>query len=352
MELEYGYYHWYGSLTTPPCTEGVSWNLLKKTEKVCQQQVDRLKAALAATQDGIGFNNRVTMPVHHRIVTAIAGTTTKTKAPPPPSTPVIKTVATVKVKSCTTAQAMSGDKNVQTAFTKAMADSAGVPEAKVKCKLTHKCTRRLEAELFDSARRKLLFESTSPYSVQAAYEIGVPSSKTPTDIKSSVTNTQRTTFQNTLRNNLATTSFANEPLAVSAVSKPSDGVALKGYTCLTGQACSFSKYLAGTHFTINSQASVSLSECGGRCSSTAGCEAFEHNSKSHLATCTFWKAGACNIPGGSPPGLLAGVATVNTCEKDGRNTIFKTISSRCQRKSILGVVSSLIWVFLVSAVTG
>mmetsp|Transcript_22436 Transcript_22436/g.42947 ORF Transcript_22436/g.42947 Transcript_22436/m.42947 type:complete len:607 (+) Transcript_22436:61-1881(+) len=68
-ELSHGYYHWYGSLTTPPCTEGVSWNLLKKTEKVCQGQVDRLKAALAATQDGIAFNNRVTMPLNHRIVT-------------------------------------------------------------------------------------------------------------------------------------------------------------------------------------------------------------------------------------------------------------------------------------------
>jgi carbonic anhydrase len=33
-ELAKGYYHWYGSLTTPPCTEGVSWNLLKTRESV------------------------------------------------------------------------------------------------------------------------------------------------------------------------------------------------------------------------------------------------------------------------------------------------------------------------------
>jgi len=67
-ELQHGYYHWYGSLTTPPCTEGVSWNLLKKREKVCKRQVDKLKDALAATMDGISFNNRVTHPLNHRSV--------------------------------------------------------------------------------------------------------------------------------------------------------------------------------------------------------------------------------------------------------------------------------------------
>uniref|UniRef100_A0A7S2IWT4 carbonic anhydrase n=1 Tax=Alexandrium andersonii TaxID=327968 RepID=A0A7S2IWT4_9DINO len=68
-ELAHGYYHWYGSLTTPPCTEGVSWNLLKRTEKVCQRQVNQLKAALSSTQNGIGFNNRVVQPLYHRVVT-------------------------------------------------------------------------------------------------------------------------------------------------------------------------------------------------------------------------------------------------------------------------------------------
>jgi len=67
-ELKHGYYHWYGSLTTPPCTEGVSWNLLQARETVCQAQVSKITAALAKTQSGIGFNNRVTRPLNHRTV--------------------------------------------------------------------------------------------------------------------------------------------------------------------------------------------------------------------------------------------------------------------------------------------
>merc|ERR1719506_1701796 len=67
--LAEGYYHWYGSLTTPPCTEGVNWNLLKKTQTVCQRQVDKLKAALYGTE----FNNRVPMPLNHRVVTFSGG---------------------------------------------------------------------------------------------------------------------------------------------------------------------------------------------------------------------------------------------------------------------------------------
>merc|ERR1719238_387556 len=79
--LAEGYYHWYGSLTTPPCTEGVSWNLLKKTQKVCQRQVDVMKTALA-TQNGLNFNNRVPQPLNHRVVSHrhCAASTMETKA--------------------------------------------------------------------------------------------------------------------------------------------------------------------------------------------------------------------------------------------------------------------------------
>lgn len=70
-ELSHGYYHWYGSLTTPPCTEGVSWNLLRVTETVCQRQIDTLKAALRNTQEGLTFNNRVVQPLNRRVVTIV-----------------------------------------------------------------------------------------------------------------------------------------------------------------------------------------------------------------------------------------------------------------------------------------
>jgi len=85
--LAEGYYHWYGSLTTPPCTEGVSWNLLKVTEKVCQRQVDTLREALQNTQH-VNFNNRVTQPLHHRIVTEM----TPDMTPPTPAPVVTTTV--------------------------------------------------------------------------------------------------------------------------------------------------------------------------------------------------------------------------------------------------------------------
>ncbi len=63
-----GYFSWSGSLTTPPCTEGVTWNLLRQPATVCQRQVDRLKTALAGMQDGVRINNRVVQPLHGRLV--------------------------------------------------------------------------------------------------------------------------------------------------------------------------------------------------------------------------------------------------------------------------------------------
>jgi len=92
-ELAEGYYHWYGSLTTPPCTEGVSWNLLKVHETVCQRQVDKLQEALGNTQSGIRFNNRVPQPLNHRVVTS-TGVKATVAAPAATVVPVAEAVVT------------------------------------------------------------------------------------------------------------------------------------------------------------------------------------------------------------------------------------------------------------------
>jgi len=67
--LQGGYYMFDGSLTTPPCTEGVQWYLAKNMLNVCQAQVDRLRDALAASQRGVRINNRVVQPLNGRVIT-------------------------------------------------------------------------------------------------------------------------------------------------------------------------------------------------------------------------------------------------------------------------------------------
>ena len=66
--LHGGFWQWTGSLTTPPCTEGVEWVMLKKRLSVCQRQVDRLKLGLGNVQAGVDVNNRATNPLNHRVV--------------------------------------------------------------------------------------------------------------------------------------------------------------------------------------------------------------------------------------------------------------------------------------------
>ena len=56
------HYRFSGSLTTPPCSEGVSWFVLKATQTVSVQQVERLVAILEGT------NNRPVQPTHARLI--------------------------------------------------------------------------------------------------------------------------------------------------------------------------------------------------------------------------------------------------------------------------------------------
>jgi len=58
-KLDYIYFN--GSLTTPPCSEGVRWYVLKKAQTVSRQQVEKFTGI-------IGVNNRPLQPVNARPV--------------------------------------------------------------------------------------------------------------------------------------------------------------------------------------------------------------------------------------------------------------------------------------------
>jgi len=60
------YYTYSGSLTTPPCTEGVTWVVLKNPVSIESQDVDALKALE-------GKNNRPVQPLNGRIVQDVGG---------------------------------------------------------------------------------------------------------------------------------------------------------------------------------------------------------------------------------------------------------------------------------------
>jgi carbonic anhydrase len=55
------YYHYYGSLTTPPCTEGVNWSVMKTPIEVSPSQVEKFKSLIKE-------NARPTLPVNKRFV--------------------------------------------------------------------------------------------------------------------------------------------------------------------------------------------------------------------------------------------------------------------------------------------
>jgi carbonic anhydrase len=62
VSLSEGYYHYPGSLTTPPCTEGVRWFVMKETMEIDSRSVDQFRSILG------GRTNRPVQPVGDRKV--------------------------------------------------------------------------------------------------------------------------------------------------------------------------------------------------------------------------------------------------------------------------------------------
>mmetsp|Transcript_7670 Transcript_7670/g.26421 ORF Transcript_7670/g.26421 Transcript_7670/m.26421 type:complete len:286 (-) Transcript_7670:152-1009(-) len=62
------YYAYKGSLTTPPCSEGVYWHVMKEPLEATVDQVLNFQNVLAETSEGIRTNNRSPMPLNGREV--------------------------------------------------------------------------------------------------------------------------------------------------------------------------------------------------------------------------------------------------------------------------------------------
>jgi len=58
-----GYYRYMGSLTTPPCSEGVNWFVMRQPVSISMAQIERFAAA-------VGENARPVQPVNRRFVLA------------------------------------------------------------------------------------------------------------------------------------------------------------------------------------------------------------------------------------------------------------------------------------------
>ena len=60
---EISVYRYMGSLTTPPCTEGVNWHVARKPLEVSEEQIAALTAIM-------GNNSRPVQPLNHRLLLA------------------------------------------------------------------------------------------------------------------------------------------------------------------------------------------------------------------------------------------------------------------------------------------
>jgi carbonic anhydrase len=56
-----GFYRYMGSLTTPPCSEGVNWFVMKQPTYASKEQLDKFRSIMEG-------NNRPTLPVNQRLI--------------------------------------------------------------------------------------------------------------------------------------------------------------------------------------------------------------------------------------------------------------------------------------------
>ena len=62
------YWSYKGSLTTPPCTEGLKWSVIKQVQPISKAQLQKFTQYLADKSDFAGGNgnNRVVQPLNDR----------------------------------------------------------------------------------------------------------------------------------------------------------------------------------------------------------------------------------------------------------------------------------------------
>ena len=62
------YWSYDGSLTTPPCSEGLKWTVVKQIQPISKEQLKRFTARLADDPSFAGGrgSNRVVQPLHER----------------------------------------------------------------------------------------------------------------------------------------------------------------------------------------------------------------------------------------------------------------------------------------------
>jgi len=85
MPSDPSFYHYAGSLTTPPCSEGVDWNVYTEALTMSQAQYDAFHAVM-------GNNYRPVQPIHQRTVHQYVPEmpTLSPTAPPPSSSPDLR----------------------------------------------------------------------------------------------------------------------------------------------------------------------------------------------------------------------------------------------------------------------